>query len=266
MTDWNENWKRFCNCPELKPSFERLWTKRVWIAATACVAWLAFTVYGINAWTSLLAGIGIAGAESAFFLWLPIAEEQKRVNAFEAELPFALLSVAIQLEFGNSFERCLERVSLEKHGLVSESLKEIVKDCGSGKSVPQAISLQAAKWKSRQVRRAFLLLKSAYEGNASKDPGFALKQLAKELLERQHSQAKTFSGKMVVFALLFVTISAIVPALFLSFLVIGSQFLEVSFSPLQVFLTVCIGFPLLDAALLYFIRAQTPVFLREMHA
>jgi hypothetical protein len=54
-----------------------------------------------------------------------------------------------------------------------------------------------------------------------------------------------------------------VPALFQSFVIIGSMFLEMRFTALQVLLIVALGFPMIDLAILLFIKQKTPMFLRE---
>ncbi|MFH0714555.1 MAG: type II secretion system F family protein [Candidatus Diapherotrites archaeon] len=266
MREWNGKWKQYCERPAISELARQLKPYAIFIAAGMCIAVLAFTAYGVS-WTKSIAlslALGL-GAVSLVFA-LPFIEERKRREELEGELPFALLSLAVQLEFGNAFEKALENVSKEKHGLVSKAFGEILEEAKRGKSIPKAIAVQAEQWKSRLARRAFLNVKSSYESGNREGGGNALKALAKEMLERQHAQSKQFSGKMVLLALLFVTISAIVPALFLSFLVVGSQFLDVSISPTQALVAVCVGFPLLDVAMLFFIRSQTPYFLRQKHA
>ena len=67
---------------------------------------------------------------------------------------------------------------------------------------------------------------------------------------------------MVVYSLLFVAVSAIVPALFQSFVIVGSMVLTLSLTAQQIFLIIVVGFPALDLAALYYIKAKTPLFLR----
>ncbi|MDO8624929.1 MAG: type II secretion system F family protein, partial [Candidatus Diapherotrites archaeon] len=58
-------------------------------------------------------------------------------------------------------------------------------------------------------------------------------------------------------------VSAIVPALFESFILVGSLFLDLDFSAIQVLAIMAVGFPLLDLGVLMYIRSQMPVFLRS---
>jgi len=68
---------------------------------------------------------------------------------------------------------------------------------------------------------------------------------------------------MVVYALVFIAISAIMPAMFQSFILIGSYFMKISFSPIQVFMITIILFPIMDISILYMIHSKTPIFLRQ---
>jgi hypothetical protein len=58
--------------------------------------------------------------------------------------------------------------------------------------------------------------------------------------------------------LLFISVAAIAPALFQAFIVIGSVFLEIGFSPWQAVIVSCLGFPLADLAIIALIKENTP--------
>jgi flagellar protein FlaJ len=90
-----------------------------------------------------------------------------------------------------------------------------------------------------------------------------LKRLTDDLLVRQKIESKEFSGKMVVYALVFIAVSAIMPSMFQSFILIGSYFMKISFTPLQVLAIVVILFPALDISILFMIHSKTPIFLRQ---
>jgi accessory gene regulator protein AgrB len=89
-----------------------------------------------------------------------------------------------------------------------------------------------------------------------------LKKLAQELLLKQRIESKEFSGKMVVYSLVFIAVSAIVPAMFQSFVLIGSYFMNISFTPVQIFFISVALFPMLDLGVLILIDSKTPLFLK----
>ena len=75
-------------------------------------------------------------------------------------------------------------------------------------------------------------------------------------------KGKEFSQKLVLFSLMFIVVSAVFPALFQSFVIVGSSFMQLDFLPVHVLLVIGVLFPLIDIAALFFIRSQTPHFLR----
>ena len=103
---------------------------------------------------------------------------------------------------------------------------------------------------------------SIYEQGTKKRPGETIRRMALEQLSRQKAKAKEFSGKIVVVSLAFIVISAIVPALFQAFLIVGSSFIEIPFDGTQVLLIVAALFPLLDLTLLLYITNLSPEFLK----
>ena len=68
---------------------------------------------------------------------------------------------------------------------------------------------------------------------------------------------------MVVFSLMFIAVSAIIPAFFLAFITIGSMFMELDFTPIQVIALTAIVFPAIDLSVLFLIKEKTPVFLQK---
>ena len=68
---------------------------------------------------------------------------------------------------------------------------------------------------------------------------------------------------MVVYALVFIAVSAIVPAMFLSFVLIGSYFMKLSFTAVHVLVISTLIFPIIDAGVLMAINSKTPLFLKK---
>jgi len=106
-------------------------------------------------------------------------------------------------------------------------------------------------------------LVSVYEQGSRNKNGEPIRQLAKELLLKQKAESKEFSGKLVVFSLLFIAVSAIIPAFFQAYVVIGSMFLKMKFTAAQILVIALVLFPAVDLAVLAVIKAKTPAFMRE---
>ncbi|MDD5148578.1 MAG: hypothetical protein PHH08_03900 [Candidatus ainarchaeum sp.] len=199
---------------------------------------------------------------------LPVIKEKNRIAFVERDLPFALLSISMDLELNVPFEKCIFNAA--KNGLATAGEFEAVflEIKEKGRSVKEALLGFSSRNKSIAVKRAVLQLESVYEHGSSRNlegkikSSEAVRRIALELLAKQNSESRAFSGKLVVFSLLFIAVSAIVPALFQSFIIVGSTVLKMNFTPAQVFSAIVIGFPLADAVVLLYIRAKTPAFLK----
>ncbi|MFA4907635.1 MAG: type II secretion system F family protein, partial [archaeon] len=133
-----------------------------------------------------------------------------------------------------------------------------------GSSVQEALFALSERSNSIAFKRSVAHLVGVYEqGGSKKSVAESLRRIALEQLQTQRIEAKAFSQKLVVFSLMFIAISAIIPALFQAFIVVGSAFLEVSITPLQALLIPTVLFPSIDLGILIYVKSKTPVFLEE---
>jgi flagellar protein FlaJ len=194
----------------------------------------------------------------------PSARLSAKAGAIERDLPFVLLAMSVELNTGIPFNKSLHNAAMARYGEASRELLRVEDEVVlRSASVSDALRGMSERVESRMVRRAVVQLVNAYEQGNTRNAGEALRRIALEMLSFQRSEQKAFSSKMAVFSLLFVAVSAIVPALFESFVLVGSLFLEMDFSAVQVLLIMVVGFPLLDVGVLLFLRGQMPLFLRE---
>jgi len=224
--------------------------------------WLAFGLFLENLAASAALGLLCFSASIALFSYYPKMQGKQKAQRIEACLPFSLSNIAIDLNLGLPFLKAIKHAGREKNccGYEFNAIEKEVRVQGS--SVEEALRHFAERTDSRLVKRAVIQLAAAFEQGSCKKAGEPIKRISKEMLARQRIEAKLFSGKMVVSSLLFIAVSAIVPALFQSFSIVGSAILHMSFTATQLFLIIVAGFPLLDITVLLYIRSQTPVFLR----
>jgi len=109
-----------------------------------------------------------------------------------------------------------------------------------------------------ELKRVFYQVQDMVE-MGSKNRDYALKTLADTIFEEQAQAMKRFSTKLNLLTLLFIVFSAIIPSMFLMFLLVGSNFLEISFSPIMIIFITVILFPIIDLFLLLLIRSNNPV-------
>ncbi len=224
-------------------------------------AWLVLGIWlediALSLAASLLCGAGFV----ALAQYLPKRKRRQHALLVESQLPFTLLDMAIELNLGLKFEKILEHASSNKNEISKEFAKILKEIREQGSSIQEAMFHFSERIDSLEVKRAIALFVSVYEQGSGKS-GNSLKMLARELLAKQRAQSKEFAGKLVVYSLLFVAVSAVIPALFQSFAIVGSMVLHLSLTATQIFLIIVVGFPLADIVALYFIRAKTPIFLR----
>lgn len=219
-----------------------LFFEDIFVAGT--VALLAFAC-GFSAW-----------------LYYPKIAKRKRSAVLEKDLPFFLLSLSVQLSVNVPVDKAIKDIaSKEKNLLGKEMLFAVRQVKENGASLQKALMELASTTDSFMVKRALSQVVSVFE-HGGKNKAEGLKALAREQLSIQASQSREFAGKLVVYSLLFISVSTIIPAMFSAMILAGTSFLELSFTPLQVLLIVAVGFPCLDIAVLLMIQNKTPEFMR----
>ncbi len=195
-----------------------------------------------------------------FLLQLPILKRINHTKKVEADLPLLIIKMVYEIKAGKSFFKTLEDCAKEKE----ESAKEIalvVEDMKKGASINEALDRMNKRLCSTNIKRVSSNFANLYSHGTKDISG--LKKLAQELLLKQRIESKEFSSKMIVYSLVFITISAIAPAMFQSFILIGSYFMKIELTPIQA-LTVTIAlFPLIDVGVLSMINSKTPLFLKN---
>jgi len=251
-------------CLGRKESAEQYTTQSAKAAAVAfALAFLAWSLFS----RAILEGVFVSAVfGGAVFIWrigIPKSQMRLRARKIEKDLPFALMQLSVGLNIGVPFDAALMALADGDYGEFSALLKKsLCASKHSASSVPNALMAMALQAKSRQLMRTVSQLVSLYEQGTKKSPGESVRRMALEQLSRQKAQAKEFSGKLAVMSLAFIVISAIVPALFQAFMVVGGAFTEIPFTALQALGIVALGFPLLDAIMLLYIRSLTPEFLK----
>jgi len=224
--------------------------------------WLVAGLVLENLVVSLVVGLLCFFPAFALLLYYPKAKRKEYAGLVETELPFLLMNMAIELNLGISFTKALEHAGQGK-GRCAKEFRKVVREIRQqGAGIQEALRHFSERIESSLVKRAVVQLAACFEQGNSEGCGNPIKRIAREMLTRQAIESKMFSGKLVVFSLLFIAVSAIVPALFQSFSIVGSVVLQMRFTAIQLFLIIALGFPLLDLGVLFYIRAKTPIFLR----
>ncbi len=186
---------------------------------------------------------------------IPWYKRKKIAGEIERELPLALRSMstltAIGLPFEEALKQCCEKTEL------AHQLKRALREAELGATVPEALSSMAHKIDSYPLQKAVLQLNTLY---AKKGDASSLKKLSDEIVSTQKASLREYSGKLVVYSLLFIAVSAILPALFQAYVIVGSSFMSSNISSEQAFWIPVAFFPIVDAGMLVFIKLKKPFF------
>ncbi|MFA5764026.1 MAG: type II secretion system F family protein [archaeon] len=218
---------------------------------------LFFELYLHNLFLTL--GIAIFCFAIIFLLALqiPLIKKKKYAKKIENGMPNFLTNLITELKVGKNVFDAIKKCAT---GEVGSEYLQVLKNVEQGTSFSDALLEMNASCGSLIVKRTNSNLNNLYlHGNDV----YSLKKFNDELLMRQRIESKEFSGKMVVYALVFIAVSAIVPAMFISFILIGSYFMEIQFTALQIFIIIVFVFPLIDSSVLMMINSKTPIFLRS---
>jgi pilus assembly protein TadC len=228
------------------------------IAAIISIAFVfAFTEISV----ALISGFLVFICSVILAIKTPEILKKRKAKKIEKHLPFALMAMAVEMNINLSFEKIIKNISNGNYGELSSEIKKTEKEIEAGGTIQKALFNLSERIESKMLKRSVSQIISIYE-HGSKEKGEPLKQLAKELLVRQKTEAKEFTSKMIMYSVIFIVLSAIIPAMFQAFIIIGSTFMEIEFSPAQIQLITTIVFPALNSGILLAIKSNTPEFLK----
>jgi pilus assembly protein TadC len=183
----------------------------------------------------------------------PAIKKRRLARTIDKELPNSLRMVGIELGMGLPFETSLRDVC--SASALGREMKHVLKSIENGSSVQEAFTAFSNRIDSNFARRASAQMIAAYEKGGS---GETLKKLADEQESVLRARLKEYHGKLTVYSLLFIAASAVFPAIFQAFVIVGSSFLNIDFSPAQALLVPVLLFPAINAALFTLIRWKRP--------
>ncbi len=183
----------------------------------------------------------------------PGMKKKKRAKAIEKELPNCLRLIGIHLNIGLSFEQSLKSVS--SNSTLGKELKHVMRNIDNGSSVQEAFNALSERIDSVFVKRAVAQVIASYEKGGS---GETLKKLADEQESIIRARLREYNGKMTVYSLLFIAVSAVFPAIFQAYMMVGSSFLNIGITPLQALLMPVLVFPIVNIVLFLFVRWESP--------
>jgi len=181
-----------------------------------------------------------------FMLRLPSILASRREKMMESELPYLLRELAIYIDIGVPFEKCVEMLANGKYGL-SREFAAARHEISSGASVQAAFACLSSSTGSLSLKRSLLLLSTIYETGKGTEP---LRRMADEMTAAQISEMRAQAGKFSLLAIAFIAASALIPSFFAVFASVSPLVLSEPVQQWQVWLAFLLVFPALDAVAL----------------
>lgn len=182
---------------------------------------------------------------------ISIQDFERKINK---EIPFFLNNLANDIDKNIPLKKALEnRIN---DSLLGGKIKLIMHKVNVlGYSLSE--SLVSINIENKELKRVFYQIEDILS-TGSINKADSLKTLSRNIVEKQNYKIKNYSTKLNLLSLIYIVISAIVPALFLMFILVGSNFLEISFSPLTIIFVIVILFPIATMFIFLIMKSSLP--------
>ncbi len=184
------------------------------------------------------------------------SREKARYEAgLDSFLSFLILELETRAPFETAFSRAAEKTPFPLRGALEPALARFRE---KGMSMDESLELLTREVDTPLFTRVAGLLRHVYAHGSTRSTIEALRNMLEDVRGAQRTMWKAYAQKLVLFSLVFIGVSALVPALFLAFVTIGSRFLELSLTTWDILFTSLIIFPLVDAGVLGMVWLQMP--------
>lgn len=192
--------------------------------------------------------------------WLKKRTSERLESECEPFLSFLCVELALHPHFDRAFRSALSHTQ----GLLREELeKEWKAYVEKGQGLEKGLANLGSRWERRGISRVTGMLIHLSSNGVSENGIQGIQQLAKDMRHQQSISLKAYGNKLAVFSLLFIAVSALIPAFILGFLTVGSRFLELDVTSSQIYWLAVIIFPLLDVLILSWGWIQTPAWIQS---
>lgn len=169
------------------------------------------------------------------------------------ELPFFLNNLASDIEKNVPLKLALENRAKQDSEIGKKIKKAIDLVVKKGYNLESA--LEEITKDNKELQKVIYQINDILSsGTTNKADTFRI--LSNNFSEQQSIAIKNYSTKLNFISLVFVVVSAVVPALFLMFFLVGSNFFEISISMVGVIMITIVLFPIIDMFILMFMRSN----------
>ncbi len=181
--------------------------------------------------------------------------ETKREKVIESELPSTISHMIASLDSGVSLTEVIRDIS-KSNTEIGRIMSEVLTQVSSGVSLPIALESSKKRVKSKYFRKFINKVIMMYRFGGTTAP---LEQLETEINEMRKIELKRYASKTMMYSLILIATSSVVPAMFLAYLVVGSVFLKVNLTPIDAFLIPVFVFPSINSLIIILMQMNKPV-------
>ncbi|MDP3742024.1 MAG: hypothetical protein Q8R15_01785 [Candidatus Micrarchaeota archaeon] len=212
---------------------------------TCVLSLFAFTVILAVIGVSLYLALPLCIAVFVFLYFLPVIEAKRAQNKIDSVLPTCVYLTYLEITHGISAEKAVSNLDSPALLIEREKIKTLTK-----RGLPFNLVPLFYTGPSKHFSHFISLLANGTPAE--------LKKFYYDLLQKQGNDLKKYAAKANLASMFFISIAAIIPALFSAFILLGPM-LGFAFTSLQILLIYAVVFPLTNAVFLYCIDAFLPM-------
>jgi len=159
---------------------------------------------------------------AVFYLFYPKMMGKSIGTTIDRELIFAMRDMLIQISSGIPLFTVIENLGTSNYGYVSMEFKRVATSVKGGNSLLNELELMAIRTQSEYLKKISWQLVTAIRSGANLTS--TLKSVVKVLVDYQFSISKSFNAELNFIILIFMLVSAVLPTIGTTVLVIFSVF------------------------------------------
>ncbi|MEM3412247.1 MAG: type II secretion system F family protein [archaeon] len=167
----------------------------------------------------------------------PGIKKKMKIKTLEKEMPHALRLFSLYLDLGLSFEKILDRIP----GEIGKEFLKIKRKLEAGAGIREAFET-LEKYDSDFLKKSAYLLILTYNSGIKSE---ALKKTGEEQTKILQAKLQEYNHKLVFYSLILISTSAIIPAFFQAFAVVGGV-IGFQLDSFSAFLIPAVIFPVLN--------------------
>ncbi|HDD72639.1 MAG TPA: hypothetical protein ENG00_00945 [Candidatus Aenigmarchaeota archaeon] len=206
---------------------------------------------------SFLIAFAIGMVSFVYITFYPKLFVTRKVKALEANLPYMLHHLLIEVRSGVPLYNALVSISKSRYGLLSDEIRRAVNEINTGKSEIAALEMLARQNPSLYFRRVLWQVINAMKSGA--DIGDTLKNIVDNLSEEQRIAIKKYGAQLNPLTLMYMLFCIIFPTLGITFLLVISSFIGIGID-MHFILIGILGFLLMfQFVLIGLIKSKRPI-------